>query len=861
METSISKNTKNYLILSISLAVIFFTCIATVVAWILLDNTGQKLRETTAQYQTRTELVITLLDAARVRTMTLQHMLLEADPFSREESYMHHLAQGSRFLAARAQLEAMLLSDTEKTFLSNLDELLSITATNQEKLVQLAVDGHFDDARHLMNNSEYIDTRTELYDLFENILAFYRNKTTDSFVNINRVSMDELRHILMLTALIIIISTFIGFFMMFKSSRSDRMLRMEVSRRMAAQKELLKQRNELEQSVADKIEKYKQKEAEFNLSRDLSITMGQIMEDSINEIYIFDAESYKFIQVNHGARSNLGYSMEELKQMRPLDLKPEIKADEFEEKLNLLRKGVEKTAVIKTTHLRKNRTTYPVEVHLQLSLMGAKQVFIAMALDITRRLQAQEKLELKSMEIERAHNELQHQKMALDNHAIVSIANQDETVAHVNEKFIEISQFNEDELIGGHFCIGMSDEQPEEFFVELSSTIQSGKVWDGVICNNKKDGTPYWTNTTITPFIDNNGDIYRFVVISTDITAQKLAEREIRDKSVEIELANEELKNTRSQALHAEKLASVGQLAAGIAHEINTPIQFVGDNTRFLQEAFEDVFSLLDTYAEQSKAVIDGSAEAVEIASRAEAQRKDIDIDYISEEVPTAIKQSLEGVERVTKIVRSMKDFSHPGSDQKEAVNLARSIESTIIVSRNEWKYIAEIDTDFDDSLTSVPCFPGELNQVILNMIVNASHAIEDTRAEGSEELGRISISTKRMDDYAEIRIGDSGTGMPEDVRKRIFEPFFTTKGVGKGSGQGLAIAYSVIVEKHKGSIDVESEPGKGTTFIIHLPLANDKDKENETETEIKPVSTDMDIGTDNDRDIDDDNEKYTVCR
>jgi signal transduction histidine kinase len=175
-----------------------------------------------------------------------------------------------------------------------------------------------------------------------------------------------------------------------------------------------------------------------------------------------------------------------------------------------------------------------------------------------------------------------------------------------------------------------------------------------------------------------------------------------------------------------------------------------------------------------------------------------------------------------------MKDFSHPGSDQKEVIDINKAIESTLTVSHNEWKYNAELVTDFDAVLTAVPCYPGEFNQVILNMIVNASHAIADCRDGDSDELGTITIATRLDDGYAEVRISDTGAGMPEAVRKRIFEPFYTTKGVGKGSGQGLAIAYTVIVDKHGGTIEVDSEPDKGTTFIIRLPM---RDSSSETET------------------------------
>ena len=189
--------------------------------------------------------------------------------------------------------------------------------------------------------------------------------------------------------------------------------------------------------------------------------------------------------------------------------------------------------------------------------------------------------------------------------------------------------------------------------------------------------------------------------------------------------------------------------------------------------------------------------------------------------MPQAIRQSLEGTERVAKIVRAMKEFSHPGVEEKTAIDLNRAIESTVTVSRNEWKYVAEVVTDLDPDLPLVRCLPGDLNQAVLNLVVNAAHAIEKRREveRNVDQLGHIAVSTRRVGDQVELRVADDGTGIPADVLPRIFDPFFTTKPVGKGTGQGLAITYSVVVEKHGGTIDVETESGRGTTFILRLPL------------------------------------------
>jgi PAS domain S-box-containing protein len=311
------------------------------------------------------------------------------------------------------------------------------------------------------------------------------------------------------------------------------------------------------------------------------------------------------------------------------------------------------------------------------------------------------------------------------------------------------------------------------------------------------NGSQGYLGITISPIRSDIGEPSGFIIIGADITNRKAVE------------------DTLAQT---EKLKSIGQLAAGIAHEINTPTQYVGDNTRFLQDAFQDIIQVLICYEALFQAVKADSVSA-DLIRRVAEGIEEADVEYLNKEIPAAIEHTLEGVERIAKIVRAMKEFSHPGQDEKTAIDINKTIESTITVARNEWKYVAEMATDFDASLPLVPCLPGELNQVILNLIINAAHAIADVIAENSTEKGLIKVSTRHKEHWAEIQISDTGPGIPEKIRHRIFDPFFTTKEVGKGTGQGLAISYTVIVEKHGGTLNLETEEGKGTTFTICLPL------------------------------------------
>jgi two-component system NtrC family sensor kinase len=277
------------------------------------------------------------------------------------------------------------------------------------------------------------------------------------------------------------------------------------------------------------------------------------------------------------------------------------------------------------------------------------------------------------------------------------------------------------------------------------------------------------------------------------------------------------------QLSQTNRLESIGQLAAGIAHEINTPIQFVSDNTRFVAQSFDQLLALVRRVGElcAGPPADDPAAAADVVAQLAEAV-DEVDIDFLVAEIPGALTESLEGLERVAQIVRAMKDFSHPGQGRRDT-DINRAIESTAQVARNEWKYHAELDLRLGADVGLVPCYEGEFKQVMLNLIVNAAHAIEakGPRADGAA-LGRIQITTVRLADRAEISVADDGTGMDEATRQRIFDPFFTTKGVGKGTGQGLSMAYASIVHKHGGAIRVESAPGQGTTFVVVLPLVVD---------------------------------------
>jgi len=283
-----------------------------------------------------------------------------------------------------------------------------------------------------------------------------------------------------------------------------------------------------------------------------------------------------------------------------------------------------------------------------------------------------------------------------------------------------------------------------------------------------------------------------------------------------LEAAEQHEQKLQMDLRESQKLEAVGHLAGGIAHEINTPTQYIGDNLRFLSDASEDLFTLIQAGHSLALAVSDGRDPA-SLAEDYFDQFENIEVDFLRNEFPSALSQSIFGVDQISRIVLAMKEFSHPGAKEKTPSNINNAIKNTITISRNEWKLVASVETSFDDSLPLVPCLIAELNQVFLNIIVNAAHAVAESHH--IDGMGRIHISTWQDHGHAIIQIQDNGPGIPDEIKEKIFNPFFTTKAVGKGTGQGLAIARDIIVNKHHGQITFTSTIGKGTTFTIRLPL------------------------------------------
>lgn len=302
----------------------------------------------------------------------------------------------------------------------------------------------------------------------------------------------------------------------------------------------------------------------------------------------------------------------------------------------------------------------------------------------------------------------------------------------------------------------------------------------------------------------------------------------LRDRTADAELAHAharlrqeiaERERMEVNLRQRQKLEAVGQLAAGIAHEINTPIQYISDTAHFLKDGVTDLHALLAA-TQQALESAAGGANPEELLHVLDEKRLELDFDYLEQQTPPAFQRLLDGASQVATIVLAMKEFAHPGAKEMADADLNRTVESTLVVSRNSYKFVADAVSELG-TLPPVRCMVGEIGQVLLNLVVNAAHAIEDARALDpgrSERRGSIVVRTWQDEDYACVSVTDDGTGIPDDVRDRVFEPFFTTKEVGRGTGQGLALAHAVA-ERHGGRIEIDTAAGRGTTFTLRLPL------------------------------------------
>jgi len=499
-----------------------------------------------------------------------------------------------------------------------------------------------------------------------------------------------------------------------------------------------------------------------------------------------------FFDCNKATQAIFGFSTrEEFCHMHPASLSPPQQpcgTDSMVLANQKIMTAMEKGSIHFEWMHKRNDTgaIFPADVLLTAMELDGKPVIQAVVRDISERKKVEEALK---------DSEKRYKNFVENSFSGVYVV-QDGRFAYLNNYAVSCTGYEPEEIIG---IPSFSFVHPEDRVTmrEKSKKMLSGEdllPYEFRIIT--KDNNIRWLMETVSP-ISFKG---RPAILGNCVDVTERRQREVLE-------------------LHSQKLESVGQLAAGIAHEINTPVQFVGDNIHFIQDALQDILSLTS--------MLDGlqdidSPEFTAVHSlidRIRQKEEEIDLVYLKEEIPKAIRQSLEGLQRVSRIVQAMREFSHPGGKDMTDLDINKAIESTITLTRNEWKYSADLSTDLTPDLPIVKGYPADFNQVILNIIINAAQALQEKVGKEASEKGRIEISTRRDGDEVEICIRDTGPGIPPEAQARVFDPFFTTKEVGKGTGQGLAIARNIIVHKHGGKIYFETNAGEGTGFFIRLPL------------------------------------------
>lgn len=518
-------------------------------------------------------------------------------------------------------------------------------------------------------------------------------------------------------------------------------------------------------------------------SRELEI-MALVAQGTDNAVVITDA-SGAIEWVNPGFERISGYTLADIQGQRPGSFLQGPETDKQVIKFMSKRISSGQGFNVEILNYHKNGTPYWIDIEVRpiKSADGSVEKFVAIQSDITERKKYSRELQ---REIDRRANILESACVVEWEYDVKS------KVLFLSDKWwdtlgIKLSNMARESLL-------MGNEKQRESFSDILRDFSLGKeeVFEHLISFTDFSGSSRYVlargqrSQSLPPTVSG---------ILLDVTEQK-----------ELEL----------QISRMSRLEAIGQLSAGIAHEINTPMQYLGDNLKFLEKAFERtlrytglVESLLKEYCAS------GPATWSSIEAKLDQDKIQSAFRRVKERVPLAIKDSLEGVSAVSKIVAAMKDHSHFHSNQKVATDVNAVIESALVVSQNEWKYHARIERELDPALPLVPSFPGELNQVFLNLFVNAAHAIEDANR-GNK--GVIKLTTSYDDEKVIIAVSDTGAGIEPNVIDKIFDPFFTTKQIGKGTGQGLAITHSIIVGRHKGQIHVSSTKGQGSTFYISIP-------------------------------------------
>ncbi len=831
----------------------------------------------------------------RERANVLGMIVLEEDPFARDELAMRFTDLGRRFGAARTQLLAMSsLVQEERALLEEQRQGVALVLPLQMQVLDLVAEERHDEASRLLLR-EVIPLQEKVIATLRHFVEFQEMETAETVQKAKQDRIHFTRLLVGVGALVLMLGFGIAIF--------------------------------VTQRVNDLVERLNHREREARA----------LLENIPDLVWFKDCQS-RFQWANSAFMRLTKVAGDKLGLLRDEDVwlggqAKQCKSDDQEAIENGQMVRIEKTLSTQGISRRFDTSRTPL-----FDEQGRCMGVLGVAHDITEQRRLTD-------ELKTALHELEFQKFALDQHAIVSIADVYGNITYINDKFCTVSGYSREELIGQNHRLLKSGKHPEAFYTDMWVTISSGRVWRGEVCNRNKNGEIYWVESTIVPFLDEAGLPYQYVSIRTEITALKAIEealkRDADEKTVEVQerealvsaistsaldamvviddagkiaywnqaaervfgfaveeamgqdlhqlimptryaeqqaigfahfvkngegtligratevsarrkdgteftlelsisalqmkgrwhgvgigrdvterkqaaeemarrhdelwLLNEKLKDAQNQLLQSEKMASVGQLAAGVAHEINNPIGYVYSNLGTLEDYMQDLFSIVDSYEALEPAIADG-----EVLERVRATKEKTDLKFLRDDTRALMVETREGITRVKKIVQDLKDFSRiDATDEWHWADLQKGIDSTLNIVWNELKYKVEVKKEYAD-IPEVECRPSQLNQVFMNLLVNAGHAIEDK--------GVITIRTGQEGEQVWVEIADNGKGIAPEHLSRIFDPFFTTKPIGQGTGLGLSLSYG-IVQKHGGRIDVKSELGKGTTFSVWLPI------------------------------------------
>jgi two-component system, NtrC family, sensor kinase len=783
---------------------------------VYLGSLNETIADIVEQHNERSRLASEMYIASRERALQLHTILQESDPFARDALVPHFYELAGRFRRARARLLTLNLSAEERQILAEQASLTAQGSVLQDQVLDLALADQQQAAEHLLVTE--VSAR-------QGEVAAHLRRFLDRQVTAWRAAAADAREEYLLARTL----------MLFAVLAMTLLAGVIAVRVIRAQTRLLASLQAREHEAA-------------------------VLLESIPVPVWFKDLSGRIVRCNPAFARIAGLSVDVVLGQQESDIWDASEGQHCD---------LEDRKVLETGQMRRQDRRFSAhgrEVHLLIArtpistddARGWRGV-LCVANDLTALERMNDLLETTNME-------LQAQKTAMDEHAIVSIADTDGVITYVNDKFCAISGYAREELLGQSHHVVNSEQHPIEYFDGMWQTITAGQVWHGEICNRRKDGSFYWVDSTIVPFLGLDGAPTQYIGIRTDISARKEMERSLQDINLELQrrvdertaalsLAKQqleadiderkrsqallkqqyqqleglhrELQDAQSQLLQSEKLASIGQLAAGMAHEINNPIGFVQSNLGTLENYIRDLFTIIQAYETCEASLppeITPHGDVVNL-------KRQLDLAYLKTDIPALLSESREGIARVRKIVQDLKDFSRlDSSPDWQYADLHQGIESTLNIVQNEIKYRADVVKEYGE-IPAIECLPSQLNQVFMNLLVNAAHAIEGPRGSITLRTGCVAATANEADNSATdnnheadckavwIEVVDTGKGIPAELVSRIFDPFFTTKAVGKGTGLGLSLAYGII-QKHNGRIEVTSEVGKGSTFRITLPVA-----------------------------------------